>query len=479
FFASLPFFLFSVDIIPDLLKNTDSQLLKDMFKCNVGIMRLKSVGKISKINPLDSQNAVNSIKNNLDEVTSIRLTKKAGALKALIYLKSKLNEGEKKEIELLERKIRNSGENIDNSYIYELFLFMKKNPQFLQIAKQWFENYFNPFYLINIEKPFLRTTKDDKFICETETLKVSDNENAKGKLDFLFSGTIEKIDDIYFINIYAYSYFDDKIIADFSIVSDGQNIPLKINEEMEKVIPKIFLVNYCSLSIKTDDYETGLYIDSNYVGKGNETANYLVPGRYVVTLKKNNYIDRKENVFLSDYEKKEISIKIEKEKPLQTVNFYIEPLGTKIFINSIYQGKTPFKKALPQGNYIISAKNSLYEDYRYYLNINEIEDDEINAVFHLKSKNLVALFEMKKILYYTAFWNFTFGLTTTVPILIFAYDYFYKYGAAYSSYQQISEIHYNETEEGKNMYVTQAIFYGLAWGFGFYAILGIGWLFFS
>ncbi|HOV14331.1 MAG TPA: PEGA domain-containing protein [Spirochaetota bacterium] len=488
FFSLLSFFIFSLDITPEFIKRNDSQVLKDLFSCNIGIMQLKSVGKINQVNPLDTQNVVNAIKNNLDMVSSIKLSEKATLLKAIYSLKSKLSSSDKEKIEILERKVINSNDDIDNSYFYQFFLEFKKNTQFIDISKLWFENYNNPFYSTKALKPFLRISKDDKIICEMDTLKVSDNESIKGKFDFLFSGTIEKIDTLYFVTIYVYSYFDNKILTTFSLVSDSENLTSKINVEMENIIPQIFLINYGSLSIKTDDKETRIYLDSNYIGKGNEVINFLVPGRYIVVLKKENFNDKVENIYINDYEKKEIELKVDSEKELQTINFYIEPLGTKIFINSVYQGKTPFKKALPKGNYVISAKNPLYEDYRYFLDIEDIKKEELNVVFHLKSKNLKNYFETKKILYYTSFWNFTFGLTTTVPILIFAYDYFYKYGQAQFSYNTIHDIkpenhnldkQYRYTDEGKNMYITQSVFYGLAWGFGLYSILGLGWLFFS
>lgn len=488
FLLNLVFFASSIELVPDFLKKTDSQVLKDIFSCKIGIMQLKNVGKYNIINPLDSQNVVNTIKNNLDMVPTINLTEKSAVLKAFYIYKSKLSDSEKNNIQLLERKLLNSDNDIDNSLIYDFFLLLKNNNQFFQIAKQWFENYNNPFYTIQITKPFQRISKEDNLICEMDSFKINDTETAKGKLDFLFSGTIEKIDGLYFINIYVFSYYDNKIISSFSFVSDSQSISKKINIEIEKIIPQIFLTKYASLKITTNDKDARIYIDSNYIGKENETINYLVPGRYIVILKKENYIDKVENVYLTNYEKKEIELKIDTEKELQIVNFYIEPLGTKIFINSVFQGRSPFKKALPKGNYIISAKNNLYEDYRYYLNINDIQKEELNIVFHLKSKKLKNYFDMKKSLYYASFWNFTFSLITTVPVLIFAYDYFYKYGQAQSSYNTINNIsiennnldkQYRYTEEGKTMYILQSSFYGLAWGFGFYSILSIGWMFFS
>ena len=365
----------SIEITPEFLKKNNSQILKELFNCNIGIMELKSVGKLTQVNPLDTKNIVNAIKNNLDMVPSINISEKAAILKALSILKTRLTSNDKTKIEMLEKNIINSNEYIDSALFYDFFLEIKKNSQLVEMAKPWFENYKNPFYTIKVQKPFMRISQEDKLICEMDNLKASDTESIKGKFDFLFSGTIEKIDNLYFVTIYVYSYFDDKVLTTFSFVSDSENLTNKIDFEMKKIIPQIYRVKYGSLTIKTDDYEVRIYLDSNYIGKGNETIAYLVPNNYLITLRKENFEDAYENIYISDYEKKTLELKVETPKQLQPVNFYIEPLGTKIFINSVYQGKTPFVKALPKGEYIISTKDRYYEDLRYYLKIEDVKPE--------------------------------------------------------------------------------------------------------
>jgi hypothetical protein len=163
---------------------------------------------------------------------------------------------------------------------------------------------------------------------------------------------------------------------------------------------------------------------------------------------------------------------MEEKEELQVINFYIEPLGTKIFINSVFQARSPFKKALPKGDYVISAKNDLYEKHRYVFSINEISDEEKTIIFHLKSKDINSYFKLKKILYYTSFWNFTFSLIVTVPLIVFATQtwYMYEEGVAYSE-------DYADTQVGRDTLLAKNILYGFAAGMITHTTISLGLLF--
>ena len=69
-------FIFSSSNFNHFLDKNDSIILKELFTVNIGIMKLKSVGNLQDIDPMDSQNVVNSIKNVLEKVPTIRLLKK-------------------------------------------------------------------------------------------------------------------------------------------------------------------------------------------------------------------------------------------------------------------------------------------------------------------------------------------------------------------------------------------------------------------
>jgi len=449
---------FCLDLSPEFIRRSESQILKDLFSLNIGIMELKETGKINQINPLDTQNVLTSIRYILETVPSVDLNNRDSVIKGFNYFKSKQDEKTKANLSFLERKILYSDINVDKSLFYQFFLEMKNNKDFNPVSKLWFENYDNPFYKLNVYKePIPRSLKEEKIICETLGTK------EKGNIDFLIGGEIERIENYYFIKIFVYSYFKNKIISEFSFVTDSESIRTNINEKFKAVVSDVFLIKYSTLTINTNDEDVRIYLNDSYIGKKNVLIDFVPPASYVVTLKKDNYEDAIENIELKDYETKEFNFKIENKKQLQLINFYIEPLGSKIYLNSVYQGKSPFKKALPMGNYIISAKNDLYESLRYSLSIKDVSSDEKQIVFHLKTFDLKSFFSVKKTLYYTSFWNFTFSLVSFVPVAILATQFFQQYGAGLGN-TAISI--YN------GLYVSSIIL-------GAYTALSLSWLFFA
>lgn len=459
------------ELLNPFLKKNNSSLLTEMFTVNIGIMRFKNIGDLKAINPLDSENVVNNIKNELENVRAIQLSRKAATLKAMnVYLSRGDNTDDtnkKDNMEYLKRRIFYSKENLEQTSVYEVFLKLRKNPDFEKVAKQWFENIENPFYIANILKPFDRMLQSNEDICLLKTTK------KKVPLDFLINGEIEKIDDIYFVTVYVYSALLNKNVAEYSYIADKETLSEKTTSSIRDVMPKIFLIDYASLSINTYDENIRIYLDSEYIGRNNVFVDYVIPGKYIITLKKEEYKNVIENINILNFEEKNITLKMEEKEELQIVNFFIEPLGTKIFINSVFQSRSPFKKALPKGSYVLSAKNDLYEDHRYVFEINEIrEEEEKNIVFHLKSKDIQTYFKLKKNLYYTAFWNFTFSLIVTVPLIVFAKQTWDMYDLGLSNI-----INYSESDVGKNTKLARDILYGFSAAMITHTSISLGLLF--
>lgn len=453
------------------LRKNNSLLLTELFTVNIGIMRFKNIGDLRAINPLDSENVVNSIKNELEKVRAIQLSRKAAVLKAMnVYLSRGDNTGDeikKADMEFLKRRIFYSNENLEQTSVYEVFLKLRSKSEFEKIVKQWFENIENPFYITNISEPFDRILKSNEEICLMKTTK------KNVPLDFLINGEIEKIDNIYFITIYVYSALLNKNVAEYSYITDKETLSQKTSSTIRDILPKTFLINYASLSINTNDEEIRIYLDSEYIGRNNVYVDYVIPGKYVVTLKKEEYKNVIENIDLLNFEEKKLELKMEEKEELQIVNFFIEPLGTKIFINSVYQARSPFKKALPKGSYILSAKNDLYENHRYVFEIKEIKvEEEKNIVFHLKSKDIQTYFQLKKNLYYTAFWNFTFSLIVTVPLIVFASQTWYIYANGSNNSNE-----YQDTDVGKNTLLARNILYGFSAAMITHTTISLGLLF--
>ncbi|MBR6201052.1 MAG: PEGA domain-containing protein [Spirochaetales bacterium] len=454
--------------------------LDSLFVCNIGILNLQYIGNINAVNPIDADNAIASLRNILGEIPTMKFTKKAAILKAIRFYNYKNNPNNDKskidnDLYLSEQALMftSSQRRIENRFVTEVYNKFKNDTNLSNICRLWFENYENPYYTPVIGDTITRSLKELKDICDTA-------KTTRGSLDYLFHGDIESIDQMYIINMRVYSRLIDADIAEFQVVSDSEHLTETLREEFINQSPKIFNIRYASLDVQTEDEESSIFLGNKYLGKQATHTDFIVPGSYILTVSKSDHEDAKMNITLSDYEHKSIKAEIGKLKPLQTVNFYIEPLGSKIFINSVYRGVTPLKIALQPGEYMISVKNELYESIRYNLTIKEVTNEETNVVFHLKSKNLDNQFKLKRTLYYVSFWNFTFSLVAAIPSLVFAYEYFYRYSAANSAYRATNATTpFNDTDEGKELYAIQTGLYAATAVLLAYAAIGLGWMFFS
>jgi len=449
------------------LDKYDSKHLDDIFTVNIGIMELKRVGKLSAISPIDSKNVIDTIKNVLDDVPAIKLSKKGAVLKAShILLGATTNADDKLRIQFLRRKLFFARKNTSSTLIGQLFKEIRKNKNFYSIAKVWFENIESPIYSLKVGVPFSRQPVSEEDICMATKIKIKpDASDTYGPLDLLFHGEIERIGKLYVITIYVYSDLLKKEIYEFSVVAESEMINKTIGDKIRTIIPVLFHINYASLDVSSNDEDVRVYLDDNYIGRKDVSIPFLVPGPYVVTLKKENFENHLENISLAVNEKRQIELSVDQQKKLQLVNFHIEPLGTKIFVNAVFQGRSPFAKALPIGEYVISAKNDLFDDYRYVMKIEKVDKEKpLNVVFHLKSKEIKTQFSLKKSLYYIAFWNFTFSLVVTIPMAVLGY-YFWD---LYVDTSAIGD--YNTFNNVRTGTIITVIYMGLSLGWLFYSL---------
>lgn len=478
FFLYSSFSIFTQQISVEDIENNAK--LKELYTVNIGIMKPRELGTINSISPIITENIVNTIRNELDIIDNVRLSEKDAYLKLIsVYLKNSKNPLESMldhDIQHIEKSLGLSNKNnVSDKVSKEILRYVRKDTELNKIVGFWVQNKTQPLYNLDIKLPF------DRIIANNIEIATNTKINSNAPLDYMFYGSIEKIDNEYFIAINVYSSFSKKDIAGVSLLVDSDNISDEIVKKLRKLFAKVFNINYGSLNIVSETPESDIYIDGIYKGKESVYIDYIKPGNYVVTLKNNEFFSSKYDVSIKDFEEKEMTVSLKDTKELQEFYFDIEPYGTKIFINSIFMGVTPFSKVLPRGNYVISAKNSeLYKDHRYVVTVDEITNERKNIVFHLPTINFENHLLLKKKLYYISFWNFTFSLTGMIPITILSNYFFYRFPTGQQSYYDTTELEYYKTEEGRlSRDVYSSVFYGLAAFSIVYTVLSTGWLFFS
>lgn len=475
--------LFSEKMPNFFLEKEESDFLNKLFTVDIGIMRFKKNGNINDIKPLDSEEIMNSFKNEFELIQAVKLSDEEALLKAWSFFKKTSTSTSVNIDNVLEDQIRyQNGSIFSKKKAVKIVLTnMKASSDYVLISNKWYENYQRPVFSLNVLKFIERQVVPYKNICE----------NSSSSVDFLVTGEIEKIEQGYLVSVEFYSHLADKVFYKGAFVCHKESIAGDVSNFIKRNASKIFKVNYATLELDTKKDECEIYADYSYLGKQRITLDYIVPGKYLFSFLTKGSAAYKEVIEVFPNEEKKVLVKPELHQYLQTVFFNIEPAGTKIFVNSQFRGITPFWDSLPEGEYILSTKtDSYHQDYRYSFNIKEIKDDDLNFSFHLMTKDLSKEFKVKKGLYYSAFWNFTFSLVTTIPLVIIATDYYNKASLSseyYTNYVKskmetdpdYSAVPFIETDYGKEIYNLSEALRFLSIGIAVYTVLSLGWLFYS
>lgn len=475
--------LFSEKMPNFFLEKEESDFLNKLFTVDIGIMRFKKNGNINDIKPLDSEEIMNSFKNEFELIQAVKLSDEEALLKAWSFFKKTSASTSVNIDSVLEDQIRyQNGSIFSKKKAVKIVLTkMKASSDYVSISNKWYENYQRPVFSLNVLKFIERQVVPYKNICE----------NSSSSVDFLVTGEIEKIEQGYLVSVEFYSHLADKVFYKGAFVCHKESIAGDVSNFIKRNASKIFKVNYATLELDTKKDECEIYADYSYLGKQRITLDYIVPGKYLFSFLTKGSAAYKEVIEVFPNEEKKVLVKPELHQYLQTVFFNIEPAGTKIFVNSQFRGITPFWDSLPEGEYILSTKtDSYHQDYRYSFNIKEIKDDDLNFSFHLMTKDLSKEFKVKKGLYYSAFWNFTFSLVTTIPLVIIATDYYNKASLSseyYTNYVKskmetdpdYSAVPFIETDYGKEIYNLSEALRFLSIGIAVYTVLSLGWLFYS
>jgi hypothetical protein len=473
-FLNIHSYISSQSIPNDFLENNSTKELIEIFTINVGIMRFKNVGNISEINPVDADNLVRSIRSTINNITAASLEPESALAKIVKYLE-KIQTNKKDILMHLREKVIISPPSRRNKLIQEIMTHMNSTPSLQNIRNTWFENYNKPVYSIKTQEIIEYQIFDHKTISSKQTVQP----------DILITGEIERIGSRYLIKILFYSSIKDQIIHQTALTSEPDKITETIENAFQSLAKLIFNINYSKLNIQTNP-ETEIYINNKYIAKESIHIPFAAPGTYLLTLKEFQAPPITRVIEILPNEIKNVRITPDFIQNKQPYYINIEPVGTRIFINSQYRGTTPFRVELPKGEFVLTAKSSdLYEDYRYTLTVNEINSEEKTIQFQLMTKDISDYLKLKKNVYYAAFWSFTFSLTVTVPVTIVAVQYFNAPNVFSNNAKNFFETtNSNKDVEKTNkiwndMIITSEILRFTSIGLALSTAVSLGWLFYS
>lgn len=159
-------------------------------------------------------------------------------------------------------------------------------------------------------------------------------------LDMYIYGTIEEIEEYYFVNVYVWNSAlgeHQKEISDAATKTDIQELGERIASQIVRVVMGR---EWALLSIEVSPEEADIYIDGEYWGAGKVNRVIVEPGTHFVDAVSEQYTDRRIEYYVEKSKKNELFIELEKVDT-EAVRISSFPFGVDVYEGSTWIGKTP------------------------------------------------------------------------------------------------------------------------------------------
>ena len=162
----------------------------------------------------------------------------------------------------------------------------------------------------------------------------------KNSFEYLIYGRVNIFEDIVFTDIYLYSRLEDRDIANISRAFEIGSYYSELDEALKPFFTAVLGKEWSSISIKTSDKNTDIYIDDVYSGSGSISEKITDPGSHEVRIAGTGIEEKTYPVILekNSHFVLDTDSQYEEEKLLAVNTF---PDKADIYYDSLWQGKSP------------------------------------------------------------------------------------------------------------------------------------------
>lgn len=159
-------------------------------------------------------------------------------------------------------------------------------------------------------------------------------------LDMYLYGTIEEIEEYFFVNVYVWNSAlgeHQKQISDVATKTGIHELGDRIASQIVRVVMGR---EWSLLSIEVSPEVADIYIDGEYWGAGKVNRVIVEPGAHIVDVVSEEYTDRRIEYYVEKSKKNELFIELEKADT-EEVRINSFPFGADVYEGSKWVGKTP------------------------------------------------------------------------------------------------------------------------------------------
>ncbi len=252
-------------------------------------------------------------------------------------------------------------------------------------------------------------------------------------LDFFITGSLEEIDNLYFISLKAFGRNDEKPQLSVERLAGKDELEEVMREAGLELRSLILGRPWSQLIIETLPDSAVISINGRTVGVGSARLKSLDPGFATLTVSENGYISDSRQIYLAPEgsQNLEVTLKKGEENGLYLVS---EPPGADVYFGALWVGRTPLFTELPEERVQIKMSKEAYMPF--FLSSDKISTETLTVELgtDLYEKEL-ELKDAKSAFYRSLGW---FSLSVGFPVVMAGIyqnldNRYINYANAYSS----------------------------------------------
>lgn len=171
----------------------------------------------------------------------------------------------------------------------------------------------------------------------------------KNSLDMLICGTVERLDDLFFLELSCYKQTSPEAVFIWSGTGPEDQLNILLDEATDELRTELLGRSWAALRVEAQPKDSLIMLDGKTIGVGDVFVRAEAPGYKTLKISRGGYESLVKQIYLPSMKFMEFSVALEKGVE---ENFYFlsEPPGADVYFGSQWMGTTPFYSSKPDFN---------------------------------------------------------------------------------------------------------------------------------
>jgi hypothetical protein len=169
---------------------------------------------------------------------------------------------------------------------------------------------------------------------------------ARQGIDFLIGGRLSEVQGYLLLDLWAYDATRQKMVLSSREAAGRDEFYTSLSSVGKELVGEILGRDWAVIAFKPDPPDAALFLDGTLTASGVSPRLYLTPGEHLVRVSSTGYRDDTRTLVLEPEQQASLAVTLEKEQR-GSVTIATDPPGADLYVDSIWQGKTPIAVPLP------------------------------------------------------------------------------------------------------------------------------------